>query len=157
MSATTALGRWLRRELNRNGLTQNEAAVYAGVASATLSEILNKGHVPKVETLFRLADYFQTPRVEVLRVAGHLPPTGAYPAAHEGADAGGDVADEPLIRELVEEFRQVPDEWKAVAVEQIAQFRRLAELRPVRMVGEEAGGLPDAETAQEEQDGDERR
>ena len=139
MTATTALGRWLRRELNRNGLTQNEAAVYAGVASATLSEILNKGHVPKVETLFRLADYFRTPRVEVLRVAGHLPPSGA----------AADLADEPLIRELVEEFRQVPDEWKPVAIEQIAQFRRLAELRPVRMVGEEV--------AQEAQDADQRR
>ena len=149
MSATTtALGRWLRRELNRNGLTQNEAAVYAGVASATLSEILNKGHVPKVETLFRLADYFQTPRVEVLRVAGHLPPTG---------DAA-DVADEPLIRELVEEFRQVPDEWKPVAIEQIAQFRRLAELRPVRMVGEEppAGPGEGRHAAQEGQDAQER-
>ena len=152
MSATTtALGRWLRRELNRNGLTQNEAAVYAGVASATLSEILNKGHVPKVETLFRLADYFRTPRVEVLRVAGHLPTTQA---------AGMDVADEPLIRELVEEFRQVPDEWKAVAVEQMAQFRRLAELRPVRMVGEEPPTLEDSDAArerQEEKDAQERR
>jgi transcriptional regulator with XRE-family HTH domain len=157
MSATmTALGRWLRHELNRNGLTQNEAAVYAGVASATLSEILNKGHVPKVETLFRLADYFETPRVEVLRVAGHLPPTG---------DPGVDVADEPLIRELVEEFRQVPDEWKPVAVEQIAQFRRLAELRPVRMVGEEAdessageaSAGEDAQEGLEEQDAHERR
>ena len=152
MSATTmtALGRWLRRELDRNGLTQNEAAVYAGVASATLSEILNKGHVPKVETLFRLADYFETPRVEVLRVAGHLPPTG---------DAGADVADEPLIRELVEEFRQVPDEWKPVAIEQVAQFRRLAELRPVRMVGEEpateAGEV--AQEGLEGQDAHERR
>ena len=158
MSATTtALGRWLRRELNRNGLTQNEAAVYAGVASATLSEILNKGHVPKVETLFRLADYFETPRVEVLRVAGHLPPAG---------DAGTDVADEPLIRELVEEFRQVPDEWKPVAIEQIAQFRRLAELRPVRMVGEEpateagegtAEGGEAAQEGLEGQDAHERR
>ena len=166
MSATSALGRWLRRELNRNGLTQNEAAVYAGVASATLSEILNKGHVPKVETLFRLADYFQTPRVEVLRVAGHLPPAGdaaAEAAAYAGAYAGGDPADEPLIRELVEEFRQVPEEWKPVAVEQIAQFRRLAELRPVRLVGEESGAPPDAardegsDAVQEEQDADERR
>ncbi len=137
----TALGRWLRRELNRNGLTQNQAAVYAGVASATLSEILNKGHVPKVETLFRLADYFQTPRAEVLRVAGHLPAEG---------EPGADLADEPLIRELVEEFRQVPDEWKAVAVEQMAQFRRLAELRPVRMVGEEP-------PTQEGEDEEERR
>jgi transcriptional regulator with XRE-family HTH domain len=148
MSATTALGRWLRRELNRNGLTQNEAAVYAGVASATLSEILNKGHVPKVETLFRLADYFRTPRTEVLRVAGHLPPSGV----------AADLADEPLIRELVEEFRQVPDEWKPVAVEQIAQFRRLAELRPVRLVGEEPVPSPaEGGPAQEAQDADERR
>ena len=152
-TTTTALGRWLRRELNRNGLTQNEAAVYAGVASATLSEILNKGHVPKVETLFRLADYFETPRVEVLRVAGHLPPTG---------EAGADVADEPLIRELVDEFRQVPDEWKPVAVEQIAQFRRLAELRPVRMVGEEPAteaseGTAEGGGAQEGQGAHERR
>jgi len=148
-TTTTALGRWLRRELNRNGLTQNEAAVYAGVASATLSEILNKGHVPKVETLFRLADYFETPRVEVLRVAGHLPPTG---------DAGADVADEPLIRELVDEFRQVPDEWKPVAIEQISQFRRLAELRPVRMVGEEpATETGEGGAAQEGQDAHERR
>ena len=118
----------MRYELNRNGLTQNEAAFHAGVASATLSEILNKGHVPKVETLFRLADFFHTPRVEVLRVAGHLQLEG---------DLDMDLADEPLIRELVEEFRQVPDEWKPVAVQQIAQFRRLAELRPVRMIGEE--------------------
>ncbi len=140
----TALGRWLRRELNRNGLTQNQAAVYAGVASATLSEILNKGHVPKVETLFRLADYFQTPRVEVLRVAGHLPSQGV---------PGADLADEPLIRELVEEFRQVPDEWKAVAVEQMAQFRRLAELRPVRMVGEEPAPPQGSDAALEEQEG----
>jgi transcriptional regulator with XRE-family HTH domain len=148
MSAT-ALGRWLRRELDRNGLTQNEAAVYAGVASATLSEILNKGHVPKVETLFRLADYFRTPRVEVLRVAGHLPPEG-HPI--------GDLADEPIIRELVEEFLQVPDEWKAVAVEQIVQFRRLAELRPVRMVGEEADEASvDADEAEEGENVQERR
>jgi transcriptional regulator with XRE-family HTH domain len=154
MSATTtALGRWLRRELNRNGLTQNEAAVYAGVASATLSEILNKGHVPKVETLFRLADYFQTPRVEVLRVAGHLPPTG-----DAAGDAAADVADGPLIRELVEEFRQVPDEWKPVAIEQIAQFRRLAELRPVRMVGEEPAIAPgEGGGVQEGRDAEERR
>ena len=72
------------------------------------------------------------------------------------------MADEPLIRELVEEFRQVPDEWKPVAVEQIAQFRRLAELRPVRMVGEEpdtdAGeGTAEGDGVEEGQDAHERR
>ncbi len=132
---TTSLGRWLRRELQRRELTQHAAAVYAGVASATLSEILNKGYVPKVETLFRLADYFETPRLEVLRLAGHLPPASLPEGA--GSSLGG--ADAVLVRELLDEFRRVPDEWKPVVVEQMVQFRRLAELRPVHMIGEGKG------------------
>jgi transcriptional regulator with XRE-family HTH domain len=136
------LANWLRGELKRRGLTQGQAAVYAGVGQATISDMLNKGHVPKVETLFRLADYFETPRDEVLRLAGHLP------AATGDSPAGIRREDEALIRELVAEFRRVPDEWKAVAIEQVAQFRRLAELRPVRLIGEgektEAQGSGDA-------------
>ena len=58
------------------------------------------------------------------------------PAAIGEPTAGYDI-DEPLIPELLEEFRQVPDEWKEVAVQQMTQFRRMAELRPVRFVGEE--------------------
>jgi len=123
------LAEWLRRELKRRGLAQNVAAVHAGVGQATISDILNKGHIPKVETLFRLADYFGTSREEVLRLAGHLPP-----AAHQ-AEPGGE--EEALIGELIAEFRQVPDEWKEMAVQQVAQFRRLAELRPLRIIGEE--------------------
>ena len=129
------LATWLRAELARRELTQNAAAVYAGVGQATLSDMLNKGHVPKVETLFRLADYFDTPREQVLRLAGHLPPAGSRSASDSVDDATDE--DEELIRALLEEFRRVPDEWKVIAVEQVAQFRRLAELRPVRMVGEE--------------------
>jgi transcriptional regulator with XRE-family HTH domain len=127
------LAAWLRSELRRRELTQNQVAVYAGVGQATISDILNKGHVPKVETLFRLADYFQTPREELLRLAGHLP--SAVSSEEEASGLAG--SDESLIRALLEEFRQVPDEWKPVAVEQVAQFRRLAELRPVRVIGDE--------------------
>jgi len=144
------LANWLRGELQRRGLTQGQAAVYAGVGQATISDMLNKGHVPKVETLFRLADYFETRRDEVLRLAGHLPSaTGDTPA-------GTSSEDEALIRELLAEFRRVPDEWKAVAIEQVAQFRRLAELRPVRLIGEEeeteAQGSGDAGEEEDEQD-----
>jgi transcriptional regulator with XRE-family HTH domain len=136
VSATTnALGRWLRRELERRELTQIVVAVNARVAPATLSEILNRGHVPKVETLFRLADFFGTSREDVLRLAGHLPPSTI--GGEAATELGG--ADEALVRELLEEFRRVPDEWKPVAIEQMAQFRRLAELRPVHFVGEEEG------------------
>lgn len=146
MSATiTALARWLRRELQRRELTQAAASVYAGVGSATLSEILNKGHIPKVETLFRLADFFGTPREQVLRVAGHLPPRPTSSPEVTDVPAG----DEALIQELLEEFRRVPDEWKPVVVEQMAQFRRLAELRPVRMVGEDEDPAPEPQAALE--------
>lgn len=145
------LANWLRGELQRHGLTQGQAAVYAGVGQATISDMLNKGHVPKVETLFRLADFFEMPRDEVLRMAGHLPyATGDTPA-------GTSREDEALIRELVAEFRRVPDEWKAVAIEQVAQFRRLAELRPVRLIGEgeetEVRGSGDAREEEERDEG----
>lgn len=132
MSATTTpLGRWLRRELRQRDITQNEAAVHAGLGVATVNEVLTKGHVPKIETLFRLADFFGTPRLEILRLAGHLPPGGDQ--AETGHLAGND-----LIPELLAEFRRVPDEWKPAVVEQMARLRRLAELRPPRLVADEA-------------------
>jgi transcriptional regulator with XRE-family HTH domain len=127
----TELGVWLRIQLNKRGLTQNAAAVHAGVGQATISDILTKDHVPKVETLFRLADYFRTPREQVLRLAGHLP---RVPSGTEVEAQGWDDA---LVRTLLAEFRRVPDEWKPVAVEQVATFRRLAELRPARIIGAE--------------------
>lgn len=151
------LAEWLQAELQRRKLTQAQAAVYAGVGQATISDMMNRGHVPKVETLFRLADYFGTSRETVLRLAGHLPP--APTEAELAAEA--EDAEEALVQELVAEFRRVPDEWKQVAIEQVAQFRRLADLRPVRVIGDDeeewergrgrAEEQEDAETVQGEQ------
>ena len=125
---------WLQTELKERGLTQAQVAVYSGVGQATISDIMRKGHVPKVETLFRLADYFHVSRERVLRLAGHLPP------APDGA--GADAAEEALVRQLVEGFRQVPDEWKQEVLDQVTMFVRLASLPPARVIGEEeeAGG-----------------
>ncbi|MGC9336279.1 MAG: helix-turn-helix domain-containing protein [Anaerolineae bacterium] len=120
---------WLRGELRERGLTQNQVAVYANVGQATISDMLNKGYVPKVETLFRLADFFAVSREQILRLAGHLPPA-------EGGVGDRDEAD-ALVQALLDEFARVPDEWKPVAVQQMAQFRRLDELRP-RIIGDEA-------------------
>jgi transcriptional regulator with XRE-family HTH domain len=148
-ATTSELARWLRRELQQRGLTQNQAAVYAGVAPATLSEVLNRGHVPKVETLFRLADYFATSREAVLRLAGHLPATGhAMPTAKDPPswDSLAELDDDYLIDELLAEFRKVPDAWKAEAIAQVALFARLAEQPPARIIGAE----------DEDEDGDEK-
>jgi transcriptional regulator with XRE-family HTH domain len=144
----TNLSNWLRGELQQRGLTQAAAAVYAGVAQATISGILIKGHIPKVETLFRLADYFGTPREEVVRIAGHLPPLLANgspePEPHDD--------DGYLIEDLLKEFRRVPDEWKEEALAQVRMFARLARRLPVRYAGEdELAGMEDGEEREKEE------
>lgn len=55
--------------------------------------------------------------------------------------------DETQGREFMEEFGQVSDEWKPSVIEQMAQFRRLAELRLARMDGGEEREADAAETA----------
>jgi transcriptional regulator with XRE-family HTH domain len=136
----TDLAGWLRAELKERRLTQNQVAVFANVGQATISDMLNKGYVPKVETLFRLADFFGVSREQILRLAGHLPP----------ASGVGDKAEaDALVEALLAEFERVPDEWKPAAVQQIAQFRRLDELRP-RIIGDEAEEERDGESGSTE-------
>ena len=124
----TTLAQRLQTQLRTSGLTQQAASVHAGVSAATISQMLNQGHIPRIEILFRLADFFRTPREQVLRIAARMP---------VGDDPQGE--DDYLIEELIEEFRQVPDAWKEEAVRQIAMFRRLAEMPSVRFIGEEDG------------------
>ena len=129
-----SLAQWLQNELRARGLTQAAASTHAGVSPATMSQILAQDHIPTMEILFRLADYFGTPRENVLRIAARIPLPGDEPADE----------DEAIIMELLEEFRQVPDEWKPVAVQQVEMFRRLAEMPTVRFIGdEEEAGDPD--------------
>jgi transcriptional regulator with XRE-family HTH domain len=134
-------------ELQERGLTQSQAAVYAGVGQATISGILNKEHIPKVETLFRLADLLGTPREEVLRLAGHLPPAPRGEAVT--VEGGGSSEEQIMIQALLREFRQVPDEWKEAVIQQVRQYRRLAEMRPVRIIGDDEEELEQEEAASE--------
>jgi transcriptional regulator with XRE-family HTH domain len=120
------LADWLKEQIQAHDLTQQKVSVYAGVSGATLSDILNRGHIPKMELLFRLADYFETPREQVLRLAARMPIEGSEPADE----------DEYLIQDLLEAFRQVPDDRKALVLQQVQLAVRLATLPPVRMIGE---------------------
>jgi transcriptional regulator with XRE-family HTH domain len=129
-TATTALSRWLETELRRRSLSQMALAASAGVGIGTISGILHRGHIPKIDTLFRLADTLNASRERVLRLAADLPPE----------PEGGEEEDDYLIPELLEEFRQLPDEWKLAALEQVGTLRRLAELPPMRIIGGEEEG-----------------
>ena len=42
------------------------------MSSATIKHMLNKAHVPTIDVLFKLADLFDTGRVDVLFLTGHL-------------------------------------------------------------------------------------
>ena len=65
-------------------------------------------------------------------------------AREEGAPVGGSdppaaytLEDDAFVRELLEEFRQVPDEWKEVAIQEFRRVRRFSELPTTRFVGED--------------------
>ena len=122
-----ALGKWLQDELEARDLTLQAASTYSGVGIGTMSDIIRKGHTPRLETLFRLADYFGTSRERVLRLAARMPPQ----------PAGRGEEEDFLVAELLDEFRQVPDEWKELVLEQVAWLRRLAERPPARIIGGE--------------------
>ncbi|MFC2037960.1 helix-turn-helix domain-containing protein [Chloroflexota bacterium] len=117
----TPLANWLREQLQARDLTQRAAASQAGVSMATLSDILRKGHIPKVDILFRLADAFDLDRVEILRLSGHLKPADQLPGAPSALSEGDD-----LTQQLIRQFHQVPDVWKEEVVDLVAMFVRIA-------------------------------
>lgn len=142
------LGAWLRNEIERRRLTQAQIAVYAGVGQATISAILHRGHIPKVETLFRLADCLQTPRDQILRLAGHL---ADAPEPESASQAPEEALTDPMIQALLDEFRKVPPAWQEEAIAQVALFSRLAHRPAVRLIGEERldEAVEDADAATE--------
>ena len=136
----TELADWLRDQMHTRGLNQAQAALQAGVSPGTINVLLTRNHVPRVQTLNRLADAFRTPREQVLRLAGHLPPGPDQPAAQD-----------LLTAELLREFLRVPDPWKEEALSQVRMFVRLSNLPPYRLIGDEPDEPPPA-TEPEEQD-----
>jgi transcriptional regulator with XRE-family HTH domain len=70
--SNTELGDWLRKQLKRRRLSQNAFVSCTGLSKGTVSDIINKGHVPKPEVLNAIADYFNEPRQKVYQLAGLL-------------------------------------------------------------------------------------
>ena len=135
----TDLADWLRDQMTARGYTQIQAAVHAGVSQGTLSGILQKDHIPRLEALFRLADHFGTDRTEILQLAGHLQrddePSGGRP------QPAGDY----LVEELLDAFHKVPEGWKEEVISQLEIFCRLAERPPYRLIGDEDTEEPHVE------------
>jgi len=126
----TELSAWLRSQLKERHVRARTVVVNAGVGGATISDILNRGHIPRIETLVRLADYFDTSRETVLRIAAGLPFK-----ARAGRPGSSPQDDDYLIDELLEAFRQTPDDWKQDALAEVESWARLATRPPVHILG----------------------
>lgn len=118
----TALAAWLRGQLKQHDINARTVALNTGLGPATLSHILRDGHIPRIDTLNRLADHFDVPRENVLRIAAGLP----EPAPEN---------DDYLIDELTEAFRQLPDDWKEDALAQVRSLVRLTQAQAPRILG----------------------
>ena len=118
----TALAAWLRGQLKQHDINARTVALRTGLGPATLSHILRDGHIPRIDTLNRLADHFDVPREAVLRIAAGLPD----PAPEN---------DDYLIDELTEAFRQLPDDWKEDALAQVRSLVRLTQAQAPRILG----------------------
>ena len=126
------LATWLETQMQRRSLSLLRTALLTRVGAGTLSSILHEGHIPKLVTLFRLADFFHTPRLDLVRMA-------AGEELEETGIAGRE--DEALVTKLVREFQRLPEEWKLEAVAQVEMMNRLNELSgksQARLIGDEA-------------------
>lgn len=71
----TPIGAWLSEECAQRGLSWAEASRRAGVDKSMISMIM-RGQKPAPATCQALAQFFQVPTEHVLRLAGHLEPSG---------------------------------------------------------------------------------
>jgi len=61
---------WLESELRRQGLIPAQLAQKIGKPNATITRILNSERRPKAETLNKIADALDLPRIDVYKAAG---------------------------------------------------------------------------------------
>jgi transcriptional regulator with XRE-family HTH domain len=105
-----------------------------GVAPATVHGILRKGHIPRIETLYRIADYLGADHLHILQVAGHLrradqlprDPIDYTPMPRSARQPQQDQDQDPLAWQLLQEFRRLPDPWKPELIQIARLLQRLA-------------------------------
>ena len=136
----TPLSTWLRAQMKERGFNQTALSRRAGVAAGTLNDILRKGHIPKVETLTRLAAALDASPVEVLFISGHLrsgdtlPGTPTTPPDHD--------AEANLEWQLIEEFRRIPRDSEPDALAEFRTIVRTLKRPRIHLIGDEPAETP---------------
>ena len=131
----SSLAAWLHSQLRERHVTAETVAADARVGEATISGILHKGHSPKIETLFRLADYFGTSHLDILFISGHLQWGDQLPGAPMPGQPHSDESN--MEWQLIQEFRRVPAELRPDALAAVHMFTRAAKRPAYRIIGED--------------------
>ena len=131
----SSLAAWLQSQLRERHVTIETVAATAHVGEATISDILHKGHIPKIETLFRLADYFGTSHLDILFISGHLQRGDQLPGAPKPGQPPPDESN--MEWQLIQEFRRVPADLRQDALDAIHMLTRAAKRPAYRIIGED--------------------
>lgn len=131
----TPLSTWLRAQMKERSLNQTALSKRAGVAAGTLNDILRKGHIPKVETLTRLATALDASPVEALLVSGHLR-SGDQLLGDQTAQPGRET-EANLEWRLIQEVRRVLPEDRPGALAEFRTIVRTLKRPRYRLVGGE--------------------
>jgi transcriptional regulator with XRE-family HTH domain len=108
--ASLTLASWLRLQLLRHNLSQRQFANEIGLSTGLVSNILAGKHVPKVNTVRLLADFFQADEATVLEIAGLL----------TMQDLPTEL--DPEVKELIRRLNRLEDTERRVILTQVNQF-----------------------------------
>ncbi len=92
---------WLSQELNQRNWSHRELARQTGITQSFISNVIAGKKPPSVNFCRQIAQALEVSPELVLRLAGILPP--AEPAT---------ATDDPVLQELVELARHLPDEQR---------------------------------------------
>jgi transcriptional regulator with XRE-family HTH domain len=112
-----ALAAWIEERLRDQDLSQRDLGRKTGIAQATISTMLNQGHIPKHDVLVRLADYFGVSIFYVYKLAGYLP---------SNVNVGEEKGDPETVVALEEIVRILSKQPEEVRVDFLRQVRGLA-------------------------------
>jgi transcriptional regulator with XRE-family HTH domain len=114
---TPTLRDWLAAQMEERNIGRNELARRAGVAAGTVSRIMLYGHVPKADTVCKIADVFGADRDTVLEIAGIV----------ELSDLPLDVP--PEVRDLARRLYRLPTEERLAIIRHFDGILQLVERR----------------------------
>lgn len=166
---------WLARELKERAWSVRELARRAGISHTQVNLVLGGQAVVTADFCLAVARALRAEPEAVLRLGGFLPPLppavaeeqevvrvlrGLAPPIRRAVAtmvlalgrAAAETEDDRLVRELVDEFRQVPDEWQDVALREMERVRGYATRAPVRIIGDKEPGDDIAQTEKRAED-----